>query len=247
MNEKKLSDRLQDAYMLGDQDSIAALKQEAQVKAEGLQKRSRVVPLAVNTLLNNENSSVIKINEFLENVFGADWWELEHETIERLLWVKYGTALEDANRDKLWSIKYLLNSQRPFLDWFLFNQITLAFAGVIADFEVLRTPTPGMIINAVSAMKQLRPEEPFSREVKKYISILLIHEGIYTPPPSLLNLIGEEFESLVKNSNKEEWKAVYNRYKEILESKNVELQETSLDIQARRLLIAEEAANEYAT
>ena len=95
-------------------------------------------------------------------------------------------------------------------------------------------------------MKYIRPEEPFSREIKKYISILLIQEGIYIPPPSLLELIGEEFEVLVKSSNKEEWQAVYNKYKEIIESKKYNLEEIPLDIQAKRLLVAEEAANTYA-
>jgi predicted nucleic acid-binding protein len=127
----------------------------------------------------------------------------------------------------------------------MFNQVAVAVSGAIADFEVLRTPTPGMIINAVEVMKYIRPEEPFSREVKKYISILLIQEGIYIPPPSLVELIGEEFELLVKTTNKEEWKVVYNKYKEMLESKKFNIEETPLDIQARRLLVAEEAANEY--
>jgi hypothetical protein len=243
---KKLSERLQDAYMVGNKDLIESLKKEAQDKAEQLQKKPTVTPLAINTVLNDDGSSAIKVYEFLDTAFGEDWWELEFETIERLLWVKYGTALDDINRDKIWSVKYLCNSQRPFLDWFLFNQVAVALAGAIADFEVLRTPTPGMLINAVDIMKQIRPEEPFSREVKKYISIILIQEGIYVPPPSLLELIGEEFEVLISNPNKEEWQAVYNKYKEMIESKKYDVQETALDIQARRLLVAEEAANTYA-
>ena len=244
--QKKLSERLQDAYMTGNRDLIESLKKEAQDKAESLQKKPTVNPITVNTVLNDDGSSAIKVYEFLESAFGEDWWELEFETIERLLWIKYGTALDDINRDKIWAVKYLCNSQRPFLDWFMFNQVAVAFAGAIADFEVLRTPTPGMIINAIAVMKYIRPEEPFSREIKKYISILLIQEGIYIPPPSLLELIGEEFEVLVKSSNKEEWQAVYNKYKEIIESKKYNLEEIPLDIQAKRLLVAEEAANTYA-
>ena len=244
--EKKLSERLQDAYMIGDKDLIEKLKLEAQTKAETLQRKASVSPLIVHTILNNDNSSAIKIYEFLNTTLDDDWYELEFETIERLLWVKYGAALDEVISDKIQAIKHLCNSQRPFLDWFLFNQTAVAFSGAIADFDILRTPTPGMIINAVDAMRYIRPEEEFSREVKKYISIILIQEGISVPPPSLVDLIGEEFEVLVKNADRQEWQAVYNRYKEIIESKKFDIAETALDIQARRLLIAEEAASEYA-
>jgi hypothetical protein len=243
--EKKLSDRLQDAYMTGNQELVDQLKQEVQDKAVLLQKKLTVTPIMVNTVLSDDKASALKIYEFLNSAFGEDWWELEFETIERLLWVKYGTTLDDVNRDKIWAVKYLCNSQRSWLDWWMYNQVAVALAGAIADFEVLRTPTPGMIINAIDVMKYIRPEEQFSREVKKYISILLIKEGIYVPPPSLVELIGEEFEVLLKNSSKEEWKFVYDKYKKILELKEYIIEETSLDIQARRLLVAEEAAHEY--
>jgi hypothetical protein len=242
--EKKLSERLRDAYMIGDKELIDSVLNEVKEKRETLQKKTNVTPITINTVLNN-NGSAIKVYEFLNEIFGEDWWELEFETIERILWIRYGTALDDNMRDKIWGIKHLCFSNRAFLDFFEFNQLCLSLSGVIASFEVLIAPTVGMIINTVNAMKIIRPEEVFSREVKKYISIILINNGIYVPPISLKEIIEDEFEVLLNTFNKEDWTNIYNKYKEILESKKFELGEDMIDIQTRRLLNAEMAALEY--
>ena len=170
---------------------------------------------------------------------------VEFETIEKMLWVKYGIKLDEINRDKIWGIKHLCNSNRPFLDWHEFNNITLSFGGVIADFEDLRKPTPGMIITSVKSMKYIRPEETFSFEVKKYICLLLISEGIYTPPPSITNLIKEEFTETISVDSIKNWPSVLKRMSEIIINPKKDINENAVDIQAKRLIKAEEAAITY--
>jgi len=246
MIEKKISEQLSDAYMMGDQEKIAELKQKSQDYADSIQKQAeKFNPVKVNNILNDDNAPSSKIYHFLNGKFGEDWYDLEFETIERLLWVDFGTVLEDTTRDKIWAIKYLCGSQRPFLDWWMFNQIAVALSGFIADFEFIRSPSPGMVINAVNTMVSIRPEEPFSREVKKYISILLISEGIYIPPPNLMSIIKDEFEDMVSPEMKSKWSSILNRYKEMLTSKKYQVKEDIEDIQAKRLLKTEEAATQY--
>lgn len=242
---KKLSERLADAYMVGNREQIDSLLKEAQEKTAQVQKNTRITPVLVNNLFNDENASAIKIYNFLNGAFGEDWWEWEFETIEKMLWTKYGVALDEINRDKLWAIKHLCNSNRPFLDWHEFNNIALSFGGAIADFEDLKKPTPGMIINAVKAMQYIRPEEEFSFEVKKYICIILSVEGIYTPPPSLTDLIKNEFTELVSKESIRNWPDVLKRMSSIINESNLELNENAVDIQAKRLINAEEAAITY--
>jgi len=243
---KKLSEQLQDAYMVGDQEKIAELKVKIQEYTESIQKvAERHTPAIINTILNDDNASAIKIYDFLNDKFGDDWYDLEFETIDRLLWVDYGTVLDDINRDKIWAIKYLCESHRPFLDWWLFNQIAVAMSGFISDFEFIRSPTPGMIVNAVNVMSYIRPDEKFSREVKKYISILLIADGIYAPPPNLIGIIKDEFEVMVSPDIKNKWPDIMRKYKEILVNKDYQDKEQIEDIQAKRIFKAEEAAIEY--
>jgi hypothetical protein len=243
--EKKLSDRLQDAYMLGNQELIGQLKQEVQDKAAGLQKKIAVTPLMVNTVFNNDNSSAIKIYEFLNSTFGEDWWELEFETIERLLWIKYGVALDDANRDKIFGLKHLCNSNRPWLDFYEFDIVALSTNGFIADFEILRMPTRATILSTIKTMNYLRPEEPFSREIKKFISIVFIMDGCIIPPLEILDLVGDEFETLISKENRLLWPDIYKRYEEVIKSKNFNLSEELIDIQVLRLMNSEKASLEY--
>ena len=243
---KDISQRLSDAYMIGDRELIESLKKEAQEYASHIQKQpDRHKPITVNNILNDENTSPLKVYEFLNKIFGEDWWELEFETIERLLWINYGTVLKDIMRDKIWGIKYLCNSQRPFLDWWLFNQLAVSLSGYIADFEFIRSPSPGMIITTVNTMRQIRPEEEFSREVKKYISILLIAEGIYIPPPGLMNIIKDEFEVMISKESRDRWPDIIKKYKQILDDKKYEIKENIEDIQARRIFKADEASVKY--
>ncbi len=242
-----LSQKLMNAYMAGTPEDIAAVKAEVEAaqKARMTPRKSNIVRL--NTVLNDDMASPIKVYEFLNQALGPDWFTWEPETIEQILFIKYGVALEDANRDKVFAIKHLCNSDGAFFDWFEFNQIALAFSSAIADFEALRAPSPGMVINAVKAMNYIRPDREsfFSDEVLKYICILLINEGIYIPPPSILFLIKKHMVDIVSDETRKGWVSVLNRYNEIVSGKNLNIKEDPVDIQAKRLVTAEAAALTY--
>lgn len=242
-----LSQRLMNAYMSGTPDDIAKVRAEVEEaqKARLTAKKSNVV--AINTVLNDENSSAIKVYEFLNQSLGPDWYTWEIATIEQILFIKYGVALEDVNRDKLLAIRHLCNSDGPFFDWFEFNQMCLALNGVLADFEAVRAPSPGMVINAVKVLNYVRPDREsfFSDEVLNYICILLINEGIYIPPPSLVFLIKKHMAKMVSDESKSQWKNILNRYNEIVTEKDKNIREEAIDIQAKRLVNAEAAALTY--
>ena len=243
----ELSTKLMNAYMAGTEEDISAVKAEI---AEF--QKSRLTPkkeniVKINTVLNDDTASAIRVYDFLNQGLGVDWWEWEPETIERTLFIRYGVALEDVNRDKIMAIKHLCNSDRAFHDWFEFNQLALSFSGVIADFEMLRKPTPGMIISAVKAMNYIRPDREsfFGDDVLKYMAIALIDDGIYIPPPSILLLTKKNMSGLVSSDTKKEWINILKRYNQIVNGENPEIKENLVDIQAKRLVNAESAALTY--
>lgn len=240
---EKLSQQLYEAYLFNKPNEVERIKNE--IEQTKIARNEPVTPTKINTLLNDEKSSVIKIYDFLNRAFGQDWWEYEIETIERLLWIKYGTALEDINRDKILAIRHVCRSDGAFSDWYEFNQIALSFSGSIADFEYLRSPSPGMIINAVKALNYIRPDREsfFSNDVIKYICIILINEGIYTPPPSLIKIIKDKMKEMVSNS--ENWIEIYRRYNKFNNGKYQSVTESFVDIQTKRILKTEKAALVY--
>lgn len=243
----ELSTKLMNAYMTGTEEDIASVKAEvdAYQKARLTPKKENTVK--INTVLNDPSSSAINVYEFLNRGLAQDWWEWEPETIEQVLFIRYGVALNDVNRDKIMSIRHLCRSDRPFHDWFEFNQIALAFSGMVADFEMVRKPTPGMILSAVKAMNYIRPDREsfFGDDVLKYMSIALFDEGIYIPPPSVLLLTKKQMAELVSDEMKASWMDILKKYNDIVTGKNTGVSESQVDIQARRLVNAEAAALTY--
>jgi hypothetical protein len=247
MSHNKLAKDLMDAYMMGDKERVGKIQNEINLKYEQSLPKEKTKTVQINTVLNDDTSSAISVYDFLNKAMGQDWWELEFETIEKLLWVNYGTALEDINRDKVWAIRHVCRSDGAFSDWFEFNQAALSFAGAIADFDHLRSPSPGMVISAVKTLNYIRPdrEKFFSNDVIKYICILLKENGIYTPPPSLFVMIEKEMRKIISPEVSAEWNDVLKRLRDITKKKVMDIEENVMDIQAKRLLKVETSASKY--
>lgn len=234
--------------MRGDPDAIENMKIAASEKQAALSKKDEEDSFKITTLLNDDHSSASKVYDFLNRALGEDWYEWEIETIERELFIKCGAALEDVNRDKVLAIRHVCRSDGCFFDWFEFNQIALSFSGCVAGFDALRSPTPGAVINAIKAINHIRPDRngEFGNDVKKYICILFINNGLYTCPPSLNGIICETMKTFVSDETKKMNGDIINRYKTVLTNPETILDESAVDIQVRRLLKSEAAALEYA-
>lgn len=222
-----------DAVMSGNKDEAERLKKELNDRFESRQIRRRTSPIKVNTILNDDSSKSIDIYNFLNEKFKDNWWDWEIETLERMLWINYATILSDINVDKIQALKLLLNSQMAYSDWYDFNQVAVALGGAIADFTMVKSPSPGMAVSAMNLMHHMRPDEEFGRDVKKYVCLLLINDGIYTPPPSIAKIIKEEFKALVSPESRAEWSDTFKKFL------------SGGSIQADRLLFVEKAAEKY--
>ena len=242
-----LSQALYGATIIGDVEGAEKIKAQIDKKFQDSIPKHKENIVSFNTILNNDRSSARKVYEFLNRELGRDWWEWEIETIDRVLWIKFASVIDSANRDKVHSIRHLCRSDQPFYDWFEFNQIALSFSGCIADFDLIRKPSSGMVINAVRTMNIIRPDRnsDFGKDVVSYICILLKDEGIYIPPPSLVGIIGEKFETMVSPEMRQEWASILSRYIQLANGENTVINENVVDIQARRIHSAEAAAASY--
>jgi len=244
----QLSQRLMNAYMGGTPEDIEAVKAEIaeEQKLRLTPKKENIVQ--INTVLNDERASAIRVYDFLNQALGEEWDTWEIETLDKTLFIRYGLVLEETNKDKVLAIRHLCNSDGAFFDWFEFNQLCLSFSGVIADFECLRAPTPGMMIYTVKAMNYIRPDREsfFGDDVLKYICINMINEGIYIPPPSLIFLVKDTMSKMVSDEMRSQWVDILKRYNELVSESGEEIAENAIDIQARRLVVAEASALTYA-
>jgi len=81
--------------------------------------------------------------------------------------------------------------------------------------------------------------------VVKYICISLVDDGLYVPPPSILDMVRDKFVELVSKETVDKWPAVYDKYRDIVTGKKETIEENFEDIQARRIFSAEAAAISY--
>lgn len=237
----KLSKLYYDAILSGDKEVAEKIKLEMTEFSKQAQRSSKTSPIQINTVLGDDNTPAIKIYNFLNERFKDEWWDWEIETLEKLLWIDYGHVLSDVMAEKIQAMKLVVNNQRSFFDWYYFNVVSLSMTGHPADFTGLSSPSPGMAIATMKVMKQIRPDEEFSREVKKYVCLLLKNDGIYVPPPSVPEL-AEEMETMVDKSI---WASVLDRLKQIIDKEDLGDGDNTIDIQARRLLVAEKAAEKF--
>lgn len=249
MPHTKLSQQLMDAYMIGDQSEIKRIKSEIDSRYRNSLPKKKTNIVKVNTVLNDDDAPASVIYDFLNKSLDPDWWEWEFETIEKMLWIKYGVALEDINRDKIWAIRHVCRSDGAFADWFEFNQTALSFSGCIADFDYLRNPSPGMTISTVKTLNHIRPDRKsfFSNDVLKYICIIFKNDGLYTPPPSINNIIQSNMEKIISPQIKSKWVDIFKKYRQIVNNQHEDMEDSLVNIQAKRLLKAEKSALKYGT
>lgn len=240
---------LLDSYAGGDDSAGEELSKmyEGVKTASSRVTEEEYIPtkMYTETPFKKDNPSARSVYDFMNEQVGTDWWEDELETIYKVLWLDYGVVLDDIKADKLCAIRHLCRNDAAFFDWFEFNQIALSFGGAKADFEYLRKPSPGMIINAVHTMNHIRPDKKadFSKDVKKSICINFINDGIVVPPPTIALLIAREMRELTKRETSSMWAEVGNKFKSLQE--NPVEDETASGVQARRLIVAEKAAENY--
>lgn len=239
----QLSKQYYDAVLTGNTELADSLKCKIDELTKSAQKSYK--PNIVNNILVDDHTPPMVVYEFLNDKYGEDWWTWEFETIEHMLWKDFGLVLSDNQADRIQAIKTLLNNQRPFLDWYYFNQVAVAFGGAIADFTTIKSPSPGMAIAAMRTMMHIRPEEPFSRDVKKFVCLTLINDGIYCPPPSLFDVLNDEFDDLISAEAKAMWPAIIKKCSEMVDAKEYGESDDPVDVQARRLIVAEHASNKF--
>jgi len=243
---KVLTSRLMDAYVLGDKDKIRSIKSEIDEQSKKYEPES-VSGVQLNSILNDDKASAIKMYEHLNRMLGDDWWEWEIETIHKMLFINGGVVLEEVNNDKMLAIRHCCRSDACFDDWYEFNQMALSFSGSIANFECLRSPSPGMAINAVKVIDYIRPDNEgiFGNEVEAYICVIMTENGIYTPPPSIVFYTKDKMEKMVSKEIVSMWPDILKKYNSIVVDREINISENIVDIQAKRLIVAETAARKY--
>ena len=123
----------------------------------------------------------------------------------------------------LQAITTLKNSNEPFNDFYIFENVITALNYKIPNFRILEPPTAEELWHGIKMIRKIVPNIPFSFEVNIYVKKILNDNGIYFYP--------KEIESDTKILNKIIEKSTMGPFP--LKDNNI------LDIQASHYLVLE--------
>lgn len=160
--------------------------------------------MRLKELLADPASPPIPLANAVMAVLGKGWlgWDPEVLTSE-LKEHTDPTGLSEIPReslDKLLAMRLAITTNIPWIDWHPFLICCLAFNGVPFDPEVAQVVQPSHLAYGVRILRKLKPSEPFRREVRVTMAVMLAHEGIvWVPDEPLGEIAGEELEHTNKS------------------------------------------------
>ena len=126
-----------------------------------------------------EDINPIRLKNFLVDNYKADWLEWLPAVIDKEV---MGKQKSEILSNKIQAIRVCLNTDTPWLQWHVFEDVGKALNHQVPDFTLVQPLTLGECLTTMDTMKKLRSEEEFSSEVLAYIaSIAANNDYVYLP------------------------------------------------------------------
>jgi len=170
------------------EDNATQLEETAEVDDD----RTRVdveaaprLPTTIN-LFQHPDAHPFVLDLALLKKYGPEWMQWEPEVLELRILSDFRTnSLSDLNADKLMAIASVHLRDEFWKEWQVFTPIALALAGYAPDFQVMQGITVPQALIAVDIVNRLRADVPWSLEMKTYLSVVHLHDGMFCPIPPL--------------------------------------------------------------
>jgi hypothetical protein len=122
--------------------------------------------------------------------YGPEWMQWEPETLEGRVTQDFNTkTLSQLNYDKLQAVKTLHLVDLFWERWTVFVPCAQALSGVPPDFRVMQVLTVPQILIAVDVAAKLRDDIEYALEVKKFMEVCHVADGVACPIAPLDTII----------------------------------------------------------
>ena len=149
----------------------------------------RRAPGSMN-LFQHPDAHPFAIDVALLKEYGPIWMDWDPRVLEKKILTDFKTqSISDLNIDKIQAIKTLHLVDTFWSEWLVFVPCAMALAGVHADFRVLHAPTVPQAMIAVDIAAKLRSDLPYSLEVKTFLAVIHLHDGMLVPIEPLTDLV----------------------------------------------------------
>lgn len=171
-----------------------ALEVEEEVEYEDDRVRKDVepsvpMPTTIN-LFQHPDAHPFVLDLALLRKYGPEWMQWEPETLEKRICTDFHTRnLSQLNFDKLNAVKCLHLVDLFWDAWTVFSPCTQALSGIPPDFRVMQALTVPQLMIAIDIASKLRDDMEYSLEVKTFMEVCCLHDGVACPPAPLDGII----------------------------------------------------------
>jgi hypothetical protein len=120
----------------------------------------------------------------LNTRFEKDWFDWEPETLWTEL-ARLGTPLNDEVKNAVMALQVCMNSNSPFEEWHVFENVAHAFAGNDVNFSLIQPLEMTEVAACMRILHRIRPREHFSDDVCGYIAGCAMNAGMVYLPEDL--------------------------------------------------------------
>lgn len=233
------------AKLDADEDSVhLETVEKPDILQPPLPAPERLAPISPKNIFVHHDTHPVVYDVMLLKKYDLDWYGWEHETLWRTIMQDFRVpSISDHAKSKIQAIRTIHINEWFWTKWEVFCWISQALNNNIPDFQILQKPSVPQLFQAVDAATMVRDDEEFNHELKMFVAASVVDDGvIYAPRPIrfcqeevvelLKTLKADDFESMI-GAVAERWGVVVGK-----PSEEIELQETAVDVQIARLLVA---------
>ena len=207
-------------------------------------EKANYAPVTKSNIWVHHDAHPVVLDVLLIDRYKTDWFSWAPETLWKEIKEDFRVpSIHDHVKAKIQAMKTLHITEAPWKQWEVFCWINQALNNNIPDFRVLQKPTLSQLLNTVDIMTLTRGEEEFPLEVQSFVGAAVVDDGVFFVPAPI-KFCQDEIEHLLGELKVEDYaatiKQVQDRFNEAqsAHADRSELQETVVDVQVAKLLVA---------
>ncbi len=239
MSDGDLAQRFKEAAILAKVLKLSPEEEEIET-TESVDAEPRAearAPKALD-LFQHPDTHPYVLDLMLLQKYGPEWLEWEQLTLELMVARDFNTKLSEINLQKVQAVKTIHYTDTFWQDWEVFVPCTMALNGVMPDFDVMQIPTVAQCAVAVDTVSRLRSDAPWSEEMKVYLEVVHMFDGIFCsiPPLDFVQIDGRDYPV--------DCAEVSSKWPEVRRTGTAPTGDDVTSEQLRRLLVVQEALRE---
>lgn len=143
-------------------------------------------PVTRDNAIQHHDVHPLILDLLLTHVYTSEWWHWEPETLRMMLPRQFKGGPSELAWNKMQAVRTIhVSTDMVLNEWEVFLPVITALNNVAPDFNILQLPPMTRLYAGVRMLHMFDAKFVFSEEVRRFIAMSLLHEGIYFAPGEL--------------------------------------------------------------